>query len=193
MADNSFFIAGIGYSAGGMTALLDFLQCLPEEPGAAFVIIPHLYPTFKSQLDEILAKHSKMPIHKVTGVTEVKINHMYLLEENTELHISGNKLYTTARPSQPINNAIDAFFFSLAENSKEKAIGIILSGMGKDGGEGAKSIHDHGGFVLVQHPDTALYADMPNNIIRTDDPYFISSPCLIAKFLHNMIMQPAQL
>lgn len=192
MEDKDFFIVGIGYSAGGLSVLLNFLQCLPDEPGAAFVIIPHLLPTYRSRLDEILKQCCQMPVNRVNGITDIKINQVYLIEENTELRISGNQLHVSSRPNRMENKAIDEFFLSLADTRKTRAIAIILSGMGNDGAKGARHIHEMGGYVLVQDPDTALYDSMPKSIIRADSPLLISSPSQMATFLHTLIGQSQQ-
>jgi two-component system CheB/CheR fusion protein len=75
-----------------------------------------------------------------------------------------------------INHSIDYLFKSLAQDAKENAIGIIMSGTGSDGANGLNAIEKHRGTTIVQDPATAEFDGMPNNSIRFDHPDFILAP-----------------
>lgn len=188
MEENNFYVVGIGYSAGGLEALTNFLDCLPAEPGAAFVIIPHLLPTFRSRLDELLRRYCSLPLQRVCTNTKVEINTVYLLQENTVLQMEGGVLVIHDRMAEHrVNNAIDIFLCSLAEDCGARAISVILSGMGNDGTKGSQRVHDMGGYVLVQHPFTAAYDSMPENVVKSDNPFVITSPCRLAQYLMEIL------
>ncbi|MEM1122631.1 MAG: chemotaxis protein CheB [Bacteroidota bacterium] len=72
-------VVGIGASAGGITALSSFLQNLPPNTGAAYVIVQHLSPDFKTVLDDLLRKHTSMPLEIIREDTLPEANHVYLL------------------------------------------------------------------------------------------------------------------
>ena len=78
-------IAGIGASAGGLEALERFFDSLPDTPGMAFVVVQHLSPDFKSLMDELLARHTSMPIHLVENEMVVEANHVYLIPPRMEM------------------------------------------------------------------------------------------------------------
>src|SRR5579872_4758064 len=73
------YIAGVGASAGGLEALERLFRATPADTGVAFVVIQHLSPDFKSLMDELLARHTKMPIYRVEDGMAVRANSIYLL------------------------------------------------------------------------------------------------------------------
>ncbi|HTA18793.1 MAG TPA: chemotaxis protein CheB, partial [Polyangia bacterium] len=78
-------IAGIGASAGGLEALEQFFDSLPAKTGMAFVVIQHLSPDFKSLMDELLGRHTPMPIHLVENEMVVEPDHVYLIPPRMEM------------------------------------------------------------------------------------------------------------
>jgi chemotaxis response regulator CheB len=188
MKDKDFFVIGIGASAGGMQPLFDFFSNIPGKPGAAFVIVQHLKRDYKSQMKILLSKHTLLPIFTITEDIAVKPGCVYLMPENTKVRIKDGHLFLEIRKADEIvNYAIDEFFFSLAEEVKEKAVGIILSGMGTDGTKGATAIEQAGGIVMVQHPESSEYNGMINSAIYNDHPDYILHPKEMGKHLLHYI------
>lgn len=177
MKENDFHIIGIGASAGGLQAIMDLFASLKEEPDAAIVIVQHLKRDVESQLSAILKQRTHLPVERITHGTVVKKNRVYVMPENKKLDIVNGFLYLSPRPEEEkINRAIDHFLTSLANDAKEKAIGIILSGTGSDGVEGCYAIENNGGVIVVQDPSTAHFDGMPMNSIRYDHPDYILAP-----------------
>ncbi len=85
------FVVGIGASAGGLESLEKLFQNLPADTGMAFVIIQHLSPDFKSMMYELLARDTKMEIHRVEDGMQIEANHVYLLPPKKELIILGGE------------------------------------------------------------------------------------------------------
>jgi two-component system CheB/CheR fusion protein len=162
------WIVGVGASAGGLEALEAFFTHVPSDSGLAYVVIQHLSPDFKSLMDELLARHAKIPIHRVEDGMAVEPNAVYLLPPRKEMIISGGHLLLSDKdPSQTLSLPIDTFFRSLAQDAGDRAIGVILSGTGSDGSRGVRAIHEAGGLVLVQKADTAHFDGMPRSAIDT--------------------------
>ncbi len=161
-------VVGIGASAGGLEALEAFFGHMPADTGLAFVVIQHLSPDFKSLMNELLARHTGMPIHRVEDGMAVEPNAIYLIPPRKEMIIaSGRLLLTDSDPSHSFSLPIDVFFRSLAQDLGRRAIGIVLSGTGTDGSRGICDIHQAGGLVLVQSEDTARFDGMPRAAIAT--------------------------
>lgn len=178
----TFFIAGLGASAGGQDALKEFLKHLPDNTAAAFVVITHLLRGHRSMLDKILQRHTSMPVQRINGPEMVRVGRVYVLPEDAIAFVRRGVLVLRPRRSEEvINYAIDALLFSLAEDQGKNAAAIIFSGMGDDGAEGAKAIHENGGRVLVQDPRSTAFTSMPNETIRRDDPEKILSPQDLAR------------
>ena len=161
-------VVGIGASAGGLDPLVRFFDNLPERTGMAFVIVQHLSPDFRSLMDELLSRHTTLPIHLVEDGMRVEADHVYLIPAKKEMIISGGRLLLSERDrQQELTLPIDMFFRSLAQDCGDRAVAIVLSGGGSDGSRGICHIHDAGGLVLAQDLDSAQFDGMPKAAIET--------------------------
>jgi two-component system CheB/CheR fusion protein len=184
-------IVGIGASAGGLSALEQFFDNMPSDTGMAFVVIQHLSPDFKSLMDDLLARHTTMPIYRVTTGIELQPNSIYLIPPKTHMTVKEEHLYLTERTISPqIELPIDIFFNSLAIDAGERAVGVILSGTGSDGSRGIVSINKNGGLVIVQSPESAQFDGMPRNAIATGICDFILAPDRIPRILVEYAISP---
>ncbi|MCL4109044.1 UNVERIFIED_CONTAM: hypothetical protein GTU68_032167 [Idotea baltica] len=134
----------------------------------AFVVVQHLSPDFDSMMDELLARHTKLAIHKVEEGMEVKPNCIYLIPPKKEMVIANGRLRLTDKdPKQALTLPIDVFFRSLAHDTGARAVAVVLSGTGSDGSRGICDIHRAGGLVLAQSEDSAKFDGMPRAAIDT--------------------------
>ena len=171
------FIVGIGASAGGLEALERFFDSLPDPTGMAFVVIQHLSPDFKSLMDELLARHTSLPIHLAENEMRVEPDHVYLIPPRMEMIISGGRLLLSEREPQPeLNLPIDMFFRSLARDCGPRAVGIVLSGGGSDGSRGIRDIREAGGLVLVQDTGSAQFDGMPKTAREAGVAHWVLAP-----------------
>ena len=146
-----FPIVGIGASAGGLEAFSQLLPHLPTDTGMGFVLIQHLSPNHKSQLSEILARTTQMPVIEVQDGMMVEPNHIYIIPPNSKMTLAKNLLRLT--PREKIHGkdmSVDAFFDSLAQERGSKAIAVVLSGADGDGALGLKAIKVAGGITFAQ-------------------------------------------
>ena len=156
------YVVGIGASAGGLDPLERFFDHLPAQTGMAYVVVQHLSPDFKSFMDELLGRHTHMPIHLVENGMPVEPDHLYLIPAKKEMIISGGRLLLSESDrQQELTLPIDIFFRSLARECGPRAVAIVLSGGGSDGSRGAREVHEAGGLVLVQDVETAQFDGMP--------------------------------
>ncbi len=156
------FVVGIGASAGGLESLEKLFQNLPTDTGMAFVIVQHLSPDFKSMMYELLARDTKMEIHRVEDGMSIEANHIYLLPPRKELIIAGGELHLIDKDmSKGLTLPIDRFFESLARECESRAVGLILSGSGSDGSRGIRAISQAGGLVICESEGTAKFDGMP--------------------------------
>lgn len=161
-------VVGIGASAGGLAALKNLFKAMPNDSGAAFVVIQHLDPKHESLTAEILTRSASMPVVQVVDGMAVEANHVYVIPPNAYLTLEGHHF----KLNEPVlrhglRMPIDTFLWSLAEQQQERAIAIIVSGTGSDGTLGLRAIKGSGGLVLAQSPDSADYEGMPNSAIAT--------------------------
>lgn len=190
VAKKSFPIVGIGASAGGLEALQEFFDSMPPSPGAAFVVVQHLSPDYKSFMGELLARHTSIPIDIVSDNVAIEIDHIYLIPPKMNMTISGGKLHLKEIEGRALNLPIDIFFRSLAADQENNAIGIILSGTGSDGTLGIRAIKESGGVIMVQDDQTAKFDGMPRSSISTGMVDLVLSPSLLAEELANYVRHP---
>ncbi|MGB8492387.1 MAG: chemotaxis protein CheB, partial [Bacteroidales bacterium] len=186
----TFPVVGIGASAGGLEALEQFFKNMLKDNGMAFVVIQHLDPTHVGIMPELLQRTTSMMVIQVTDNLEIKPNHVYVLPPNKSMAILNGRLHLF-EPTElrGLRLPIDIFLRSLADDQKEKSIGIILSGMGSDGCEGLKTIKERNGIVLVQDPETSKFNGMPSSAIASVSVDIIASanelPARLISFLKN--------
>ncbi len=159
-------IVGIGASAGGLEALVQFLEHVPKDSGMAFVIVQHLDPTQKGMMPELLQRATILKVMQVKDRTKVQPNCVYVIPPNSDMSVLRGVLHLLAPVEmRGLRLPIDFFFRSLAEDQREKSVGIILSGMGSDGTLGLRAIKEKAGIALVQDPATAKFDTMPRHVI----------------------------
>lgn len=180
----SFCIVGIGASAGGLEALMSFLSEVPENSGASFILVQHLDPSQPSRLTELLGRASLIPVHEVTKDTRVEPDHVYVISPGSDMIIRDGTLRLQPQSGRPgLSHSIDVFFGSLAEDAKEQAVAIILSGTGSDGTNGARAIKAARGLVIVQDPESAKYDGMPRAAISAGVADYVLKPEAMASQL----------
>lgn len=160
----SFFVVGVGASAGGLEALEQFFEHVPQDSGLCFVVVQHLSPDFKSMMDELLARRTRIPIIRVENGIEIRPNAIYLMPPRKEMILSAGKLILTDKePNKGFALPIDRFLRSLAQDQGSRSIGVILSGTGSDGSRGIRDIHEAGGLVVAQSEESAKFDGMPRS------------------------------
>lgn len=183
-------IVGIGASAGGLEALQTLFDHMPHDLGVAYVIVQHLSPDFKSLMDELLAKHTKMPTREAAEGELLEPDNVYLIPSGKLMRIAEGRLYLSdLPPDQRINLPINELFRTLAEDAQNRAVAIILSGTGSDGSRGILALKEAGGMVIVQDPKDAQFDGMLINAINTGRVDFIlpteEMPEQIASFVFH--------
>lgn len=164
---DQFPIVGMGSSAGGLEALEQFFANVPANCGMAFVVIQHLDPHHKGIMPELLQRITKMKVNTVTDRLKIKPNCVYVIPPNTSMSILNGALYLFEPiETRGLRLPVDFFLRSLADDQREKGIGIIFSGMGSDGSIGLKAIKENDGMVLVQDPASAKFDSMPRAAIE---------------------------
>jgi len=176
-SNNSFYVVGIGASAGGLDALERFFENMTESSGMAFIVVSHLDPTHISIMPELIQKSTKMKLFQAEDGMIIQPNHVYVAPANRDLGI----LHRTIQLIEPLEAhgfrlPIDFFFKSLSADIGEKAICIILSGMASDGTAGLKAVKSGLGMVIVQDPKSAKFDGMPSSAIKTGLADYILPP-----------------
>lgn len=185
-------IVALGYSEGGIDSIKTFFDNIPHDQ-VSYIILRHIPINSRSELHEILKRHSKLTILEAENDSEIKNDVIYIPPASKYLIIKNDKLFLEPRVHhlQTYNRLIDIFLESLAKDKGKNSIAIIFSGMGNDGAKGVSQIKEAGGMVIVQKPETCDYADMPKNAIATGcvDNILLSSemPHIVTKHANSIL------
>jgi two-component system, chemotaxis family, CheB/CheR fusion protein len=166
--ERAFPIVGIGASAGGLAAFEAFFSSLTVESGMAFVLVQHLAPDYTSILSDLIRRYTRMTVFEAENGMTVQPNCTYVIPPNRDMELMNGAL-RLMEPSEPRGHRlpIDFFFRSLAQDQRERAIGIVLSGTGSDGTLGVRAIKGEGGMIMAQDPDSCEFDGMPRSAIAT--------------------------
>lgn len=182
-----FFVVGIGASAGGLQALEEFFENIHQDIDAAFVIIQHLSPRFKSLMQELLQRKTSLPVYQIEDDMEIVSNAVYVIPPRTNIVVEAGRLYFREKNKEGLNFPIDMFFESLAKAYRERAMGVLLSGTGKDGTQGLQAIGEAGGLALIQSPETAEFSGMPANALLMRLVDEVLSPHDLAETIYEIV------
>jgi len=185
-------VIGIGASAGGVRALQQLFAALPENTGAAFVVVLHLDPDQRSEMANILAARTHMPVLQVGEPAPLKANHVYVIPPDRRLHITNDEI-ATAEFEEPRGKRapIDLFFRSLAKQHGD-GCAVILTGAGSDGTIGVRAVKESGGIILVQDPNEAEFPSMPRSAIATGIADFVLPIGELAQRLTELVRDGAR-
>jgi two-component system, chemotaxis family, CheB/CheR fusion protein len=184
--EQDVYVIGIGASAGGLQALEAMFSTIPQD-NVAYVIVQHISSEYRSLLTEILEQYSALKVQEAEDNAPVMANRVYVIPSTKELIIQKNRFRLTDKTNQNRSQTIDTFFISLAQDKKQRAIGVILSGTGTDGTKGIEAIKKEGGLVLIQDPATARFDGMPRSAISTGCADYILPPELMSAEILDFI------
>lgn len=183
-------VVGIGASAGGLEALSNLLHHLPVNTGMAFVLVQHLDPSHESALVDLLSRKTGIPVREVTNNLVVEADHVYVIPPNASMTLKSGRLKLAPREKDGgVARCIDFFLESLAEQKRELAIGVILSGTASDGTLGLEAIKAEGGITFAQD-GSAKYDSMPRSAVAAGCVDFVLSPEGIARELARIARHP---
>jgi two-component system chemotaxis response regulator CheB len=164
----NFDVVALGASAGGLKALRQVLSGLPINFPSSIVVVQHLAPGHKSWMAPLLGRSSRLKVKQaehgeilLPGIVYTAPPDEHLLVGQGKVQLAHSQLVHFSRPS------IDLLFESVAGTYGSRSIGVVLSGSGRDGAAGARTIKEAGGITIAQLPETAEFRHMPEAAIET--------------------------
>jgi len=170
----NFDVVALGASAGGLNALMQILGSLAKDFPSSIVIVQHLAPGHKSWIASLLGRKTALKVKQaehgeilLPGTVYTAPPDEHLLVGPGKIQLAHSQLVHFSRPS------IDLLFESVAGTYESRSIGVVLSGSGKDGAAGIRTIKEAGGITITQTPETAEFRHMPEAAIETGCVDFI--------------------
>lgn len=160
----------VGASTGGTEAIKAFLLKLPPDcPG--ILIAQHMPEGFTKSFADRLDKLCRISVKEAQDGERILPGHAYVAPGNAHLLLrrSGANYMTELSNSPPVNRhrpSVDMLFRSAAVNAGRNAIGVILTGMGKDGAAGMREMHDAGAYTFAQDEKSCVVFGMPREAIQ---------------------------
>lgn len=154
----------IGGSAGAISSLSTIFETLPRDIPAAIVIILHQAKDSAFQLANTFARHTHIPVVPVRKDEPLRQGSIFVPSPGMSLSFHAGRIVESelSEPRRTLTT-ISRMFASAAREYSDRVIGVVLSGLLKDGTDGLRAIHEAGGLTLVQDPASAEYSDMPSN------------------------------
>jgi len=162
-APGSRWLFAIGASAGGPVAVADLLKTFPADLPATVVVIQHLDQAFAAGMAEWLGSQIALPV-RLAGDREPLAPGVVLLAggANHLVLTAGGALAYTPEPVENVYRpSVDVFFESVARYWRDRAVGVILTGMGRDGARGLKRMRERGFATIAQDRASSAVYGMP--------------------------------
>jgi two-component system, chemotaxis family, protein-glutamate methylesterase/glutaminase len=182
-------VVAIAASKGGISALQKILSHLPADFPGAMIIIQHLSPLFKSYLADLLDRHTPLKVQRATDGAKLTSGTVYVAPPDYHVIVNGNNSINLSQAAKEhfVRPSAEYTFKSLAENYKQRAIAVVLTGYDGDGSEGVKQIKAMGGKVIAQDRETSAVFGMPQSAIKTGCVDLILPLDKIADGIINMV------
>jgi len=159
-------IVAIGTSTGGPNALAEVLPRIPSDFPVPIVVVQHMPPIFTRLLAERLASRSSIPVEEGSAGVILSAGHAWIAPGNFHMKVMRAAVnwrldLNQAPPENSCRPAVDVLFRSVAAACRENVLGVVMTGMGSDGVEGAEAIREAGGEVIVQDEASSVVWGMP--------------------------------
>ncbi|HZA49273.1 MAG TPA: chemotaxis protein CheB [Myxococcaceae bacterium] len=184
-------IVVVGASAGGVAALIQLAGGLPANFSAAVLVVLHLPARSSSNLPAILERAGLLPAAFARNGEQLRPGRIYVAPPDQHLRLGGGRLQLSRGPKE--NNArpaIDVLFRSAARVFGPRVIGVVLSGLLGDGAVGLARVKASGGVAIVQDPEDAAFASMPQHAIDTAEPHYRVPIARMGDLIARLVKEP---
>lgn len=181
-------VVAIGASTGGPVALQTILSALPKDFSAPVLIVQHMAPGFTQGFVEWLNQSSRLPVHLATHQEAMLCGHVYVAPDSFHMgvNVRGRIALSQEAPEYGLRPAVSFLFRSIAEVYGGKTVGVLLTGMGKDGAAELYFMKAQGGVTFAQDGESSVVHGMPGEAIKLEAATYVLPPAKIAVALQSL-------
>ncbi|HEX2078499.1 MAG TPA: chemotaxis protein CheB [Longimicrobium sp.] len=187
-----FGVVAVAASTGGMKALRALLAALPDDFAAPIVVVQHRASRTGAYLEQILEQRTGLVVREARDGAELRGGCVYVGPPDRHVLVApgGVLRLGDGPPVNFVRPSADPLFQSAAECYGARALGVVLTGRGRDGAAGAAAIRRCGGLVLVQDPATCVAPSMPQAVLSGCGADFVLPPESLGHALVSLVMEP---
>jgi len=171
-------VVAIGASTGGPLALQAILSGLPKDFPVPVLIVQHMAPGFVQGFAEWLAQSTGFPVQVAAPGEYLLPGHSYVAPDGFHLGVDNESRIALSQhePENGLRPSVSYLFRSVTKVFGSNAIGVLLTGMGKDGAEELKLMKERGALTLAQDEESSVVHGMPGEAIHLDAATYVLSP-----------------
>ena len=183
-----FEVVLIGASTGGPLPIKTILSALPPDFRAAVLVVQHIAAGFVTGFAEWLGGASRLPVHVAIEEEPVRSGHVYIAPDEAHMGVrEGPRIILGhGEPENGLRPSVSHLFRSAAKIYGKKAVGVLLSGMGRDGAEELKGLKDIGAVTFVQDQESCVVFGMPGEAVRLGGASYAMPPEGIASAIVSL-------
>ncbi len=183
-----FSVIGIGGSTGAPQVLQSILGALPHNFQLPVLVVQHIAPGFVQGFAQWLAHSTALPVHLAREGETIQPRQVYVAPDHHHLGLrpSGTFQLDDSPPEAGSRPSVSFLFRSLALSFGARAVGVLLSGMGKDGAEGLHLMRQKGALTIVQDRESSIVHSMPGEAVKLNAAALVLSPARIAATLADL-------
>jgi two-component system chemotaxis response regulator CheB len=188
-AQKQVSLVAIGASTGGPPVLQAILAALPGDFSVPVLIVQHIAPGFAQGFAEWLAQSSSLPVQIPVHGQPVLPGHVYVAPDGVHMAVGPQaRIQLNAdEPENGLRPAVSHLFRSVAQAYGTKAIGVLLTGMGKDGARELRLMKEQGAVTIAQDKDSSVVHGMPGEAIKIGGATYVLPPEKIRIALTSLV------
>lgn len=184
-----FGLVAIGASTGGPPVVAEILRGLPRDLGVPLLLVQHIAPGFVKGLSEWLDMGTHLTVKLAESGETIRSGAVYIAPDGLQMGVTPEGRIRLAKGSagDTFSPSASYLFQSVAESYGRSAIGILLTGMGRDGADGLKRLRDAGGMTIAQDEESSVVFGMPGEAIRLGVAECVLSPEQIVGTIRSLV------
>jgi two-component system, chemotaxis family, protein-glutamate methylesterase/glutaminase len=182
-------LVAVGASTGGPPVLQSILAALPRDFSVPVLIVQHIAPGFTQGFADWLAQSSSLPIQIPLHGQTILPGHVYVAPDGFHMAVGpqGQIHLSTDEPENGLRPSVSHLFRSVAHAYGSRAVGVLLTGMGKDGAWELKLMKEQGAVTIAQDRDSSVVHGMPGEAIRVGGATYVLPPEKIRMALTSLV------